>query len=51
MENTVKENKDNDAKFREGLLKDHPQPAGQVFGSIQEAAASIKKEDIEYITD
>lgn len=51
MENTIKSNPGNDEKFREGILKEKPQYTGKVYQSIKEAAKSIKKEDVQYITD
>lgn len=48
---TIKENKDNDLRFRKQLLTSHPEPQGKIFSNLEEVAQNIKAEEIEYITD
>lgn len=52
MGDTIKSNPGNDEKFKDGVLKEgKPQYTGKVYQSLEEAAKSIKKEDVQYITD
>lgn len=48
---TIKENSNNDLRFRQGLVKDNQEPQGKVYTNIEEAAKTIKPGEIEYITD
>lgn len=51
MENGIKVNNNNDYLYRKDLILDKPEPQGQVFKNLEEAAKTIKPEEVEYITD